>query len=79
MAFDCLLSWSISFSSIVLGSGEYVDRFGYLPFYSAQIITIPYLIAAFLMPIIGKICDNHGYRMYVQILGGFLTLGSHIF
>ena len=79
MSLDCLLSYSIGFSSIVLGSGEYVDRFQYAPFESAQIITIPYLIAALTMPMIGKLNDKYGNRMNVIIIGGFLTLGSHIF
>ena len=78
MALDCLFSWSIGFSSIVLGSGEYVDRFSYMPFESAQIITVPYLISAFMMPVLGKMCDKYGQRMHIIIIGGFLTLGSHV-
>ena len=65
MAFDCLFSYSIGFSSIVLGSNEYIERFGYAPFKSGQIITFPYLIAAICTPIIGKISDKYGYRMFV--------------
>lgn len=43
-----------------------------------MVITLPYLVAAILMPILGKIADNYGQRMTMIYISGVINVSLHI-
>ena len=43
-----------------------------------MVITLPYLVAAILMPVLGKIADNFGQRMTMIYVSGFINIFTHI-
>lgn len=79
MCIDCLFTFGIGFTSVVLGSQEYIEKYGFTVEDTGSIITFQYLVCAITLPILGQISDIYGQRTTIMITGGVLTLGSHIF
>lgn len=45
---------------------------------TGQMMSVPYIMACFLFPAVGLICDKYGQRVRLLIIASFLILGSFI-
>ena len=68
----------INFTSIVIGSDMLVHRFKYSLTAAGTFNSLPYLLTAIMMPILGQVIDSVGKRMYFILFMGFTILFCHI-
>jgi len=78
MAIDCLLTFSIMFTIIAVGTDMMQDVYGFSPLETGMHVTLPYLMCGFLVIPFGLFFDKFGNRQYYVILCGFATLSAFI-
>jgi MFS family permease len=74
MCLDCLVCYSLTTTRVVFGSDSLVHLFGHDQTSAGSIITVQYLVAAFVMPIIGTLADKRGKIIRILFFGAFLQL-----
>ena len=69
----------MNFTSIVIGTSLLKHKFNFEIDASGVIIMAPYTVTVVLMPILGKVADKVGNRMYLVFLCGAINTVSHLY
>lgn len=75
---DCLLTYSMLFTSILVGTNLHQHKFSFNNKAAGVIITLPYLISGALMAPLGILADKKGQRMTMIYVAGVLNLAGHL-
>ena len=78
MALDCLLTFSIMFTIIAIGTNLMQDVYGFSQLETGVQVTLPYLVGAVLLMPLGYLFDKYGNRQIFVILCGFNTMSCFI-
>jgi MFS family permease len=72
----CLMQIAIN-NFLVIGSAVLQTRYGWTEIQAGYLFPMPYVFAAFLSPILGKIIDKYGFRNQFSIIGSFCMITAH--
>lgn len=75
---SCFCTYVAIINSIVIGSKVLQQRFHYSEVEAGYYFTLPYIIAAFLSPILGWFVEKYGKRMTITLGGSILMIAAHV-
>jgi len=75
---DMALTTCINATSVSLGSGMLKKNYHWSTQQSSFIITLPYTVGIFAMPVAGLLADKYGNRMTMVLVAGLLMAFEHL-
>ena len=74
-----MLVYGLGATAVVIGTNELRTMYGWDQDTASAIDTMPYIIAALMMPIVGLVADCIGKRAFLMMIGSLSMLFGHIF